>query len=85
MDRVEVESQKWERLERFATIFAFLATAVGLHALHASDAVVGGAIGAASALVMPGGGSVRARAVVTAGAGALIGAVISGWSPMGAA
>lgn len=81
MDRVEADAQKWERIERFGTIVAFLAAALGLHALHASDAVVGGAIGAASALVMPGGGTSRARAVAAAGTGALIGAFVSGWDP----
>lgn len=81
MDRVEADAQKWERIERVATIFGFLAAAIGLHALHASDAVVGGAIGAASALVVPGSGASRARAVVTAGVGAIVGAVWSGWLP----
>ena len=49
MDKNEVDLVKWERLERFATIASFLLAAISLHALHASDAVVGGAIGAALA------------------------------------
>lgn len=81
MDKHEADAQRWERLERFGTIVAFLATAVALHSLHASDAVVGGAIGAASALVIPGGSISRPRAVVLAGAGALVGALVGGWTP----
>lgn len=81
MDKLEVESIKWERLERFGTIAAFLLAAISLHALAASDAVVGGAIGAASALVLPGGAASRPRAVALAGAGAIVGALMSGWAP----
>lgn len=81
MDKNEVDFVKWERLERFGTIVAFLGAALALHALHASDAVVGGAIGAASALVLPGGAASRPRAVALAGAGALAGALVGGWAP----
>ena len=81
MDKHEVDLVKWERLERFGTIAAFLLAAISLHALHASDAVVGGAIGAASALVLPGGAASRPRAVALAGAGALVGTLMGGWAP----
>jgi|GEM_PF-1874509 hypothetical protein len=81
MDKNEVDLVKWERLERFGTIAAFLLAAISLHALAASDAVVGGAIGAASALVLPGGAASRPRAVALAGAGALVGALVGGWAP----
>ena len=40
-----------------------------------------GAIGAASALVLPGGAASRPRAVALAGAGALVGALVGGWAP----
>jgi len=81
MDKLDIEALKWERLERFGTIAAFLLAAISLHALHASDAVVGGAIGAASALVLPGGAASRPRAVALAGAGAIVGALMGGWAP----
>lgn len=81
MDKHEVDFVKWERLERFGTIAAFLLAAISLHSLDASDAVVGGAIGAASALVLPGGAASRPRAVALAGAGALVGALVGGWAP----
>jgi outer membrane lipoprotein SlyB len=84
MDKHEVDLAKWERLERFGTIAAFLLAAISLHALHASDAVVGGAIGAASALVLPGGAASRPRAVALAGAGAILGALMGGWAPLAA-
>ena len=72
-----------ERVERFATIVTLLAFAGGLQALGAPESTVGGCIGAALGLVMPGGS--RARALATAGAGALLGAIASGWSPLGVA
>lgn len=81
MDANEVASQKWERIERFATILAFLTAAILLHVFEAQDALVGGAIGAASALVVPGGGHGRARAAMAAGVGALIGAALGGFDP----
>lgn len=82
MDANEVASQKWERIERFATIFSFLAAAVALHGLDAPPGIVGGAIGAASALVVPGGRGGSARAAVAAGVGAVIGtAFFDGWDP----
>jgi hypothetical protein len=46
--------------------------------------VVGGAIGAASALVLPGGAASRPRAVALAGAGAILGALMGGWAPLAA-
>lgn len=77
------KAQRDERIERFATIVTLLAFAGGLQALGAPESTVGGCIGAALGLVMPGGS--RARALTTAGAGALLGAVVSGWVPGGVA
>lgn len=81
MDQHDVNAQKWERLERLATILAFLVAAIVLHVFDAEDALVGGAIGAASALVVPGGSPGRARAAIAAGAGALLGAALGSFDP----
>ncbi len=69
MDKNELDATKYERLERVATILLLLAAATGLQALGASEGVVGGAVGAAAGLIMP--GQSRTRAVVAAGVGAL--------------
>lgn len=79
MDRTELEATKYERAERVATILLLLGAAVGLQALGASEGVVGGAVGAAAGLIMP--GQSRTRAVVAAGLGALAFSTLDVWAP----
>lgn len=69
-----------ERAERVGTISLLLVAAVVLQAMHAPEAVVGGAVSSAITLAMPGGGS-RTRLLVGSGAGALAGALLGGWIP----
>jgi hypothetical protein len=68
-------------IERISTILLLLSAAVALQALHAPEGVIGTAVGAAASLIVPGGS--RPRALVGAGAGAILGAIAGGWVPAG--
>lgn len=70
-------------IERVSTILLLLCAAVALQALDAPEGVIGTAVGAAASLIVPGGS--RPRALVGAGAGAIIGAIAGGWVPPGLA
>lgn len=83
MDPNQVLHDKHERLERVATLVSLLVATVVLQILDAPESLVGGALGAAAALVVPGGS--RTRSIVAAGAGAALGAMLGGWIPSGLA
>lgn len=81
LKRAELDARRDrdERVERVATIAALILAAIGMQAMGAPESVVGGAIGAAVALAVPGGN--RSRAMLASGAGAIIGAIAGGWMP----
>lgn len=80
MDR-KVSPETLALIERVSTIFLLLSAAATLQALRAPEGVVGTAVGAAASLIVPGGS--RPRALVGAGAGAILGALAGGWVPPG--
>lgn len=68
-----------ERLERIATIALLVIAGVVLQAMDAPESIVGGAFGAAAALVKSSNHNV---ALAASGAGAVVGAILGGWMPM---
>lgn len=66
-------------VERVAYVLSLSALSIALQAMGASEGVVGGAVGAAVALAMPNG--TRGRVIASSGAGAVLGLVLSGWTP----
>lgn len=71
--------QRDERIERIGTILLLLTAGVVLQVLQAPESLVGGALGAAAALVKS--NASRGATMLASGAGAIVGAVLGGWMP----
>ena len=69
------QSARDERLERIATIALLVIAGVVLQSIGAPESIVGGAFGAAAALVKTGNHNV---ALAASGAGAIFGAILGG-------
>jgi hypothetical protein len=72
--------QRDERLERLGTILLLLVAGVVLQVLGAPESLVGGALGAAAALVKS--NASRGATMLASGVGAILGAVLGGWMPV---
>lgn len=78
--KLHAQRERDERIERIATIVGLLTAGIILQAIGAPESLVGGAIGAAAALVRS---NPTARATILAsGAGAAMGALMGGWAPV---
>jgi hypothetical protein len=71
--------QRDERIERIGTILVLVLAGLALQAMHAPESLVGGALGAAAALVKS--NTSRSATMLASGAGAIVGAVLGGWMP----
>jgi len=74
------EIERDERRERLITILLMSGLALALQAMHAPEALVGGAVGAAAVLVKS--NASRGATLLASGAGAVLGAVLGGWLPV---
>ena len=78
LDRI-AKMARAERAERLITIALLLVAGVVLQVMDAPESLVGGAMGAAAALVKSNTG--RGATMLASGAGAIVGAVLGGWMP----
>jgi hypothetical protein len=78
LDRI-AKMARDERAERLITIALLLVAGVVLQVMDAPESLVGGAMGAAAALVKSNTG--RGATMLASGAGAIVGAVLGGWMP----
>ena len=78
LDRI-AKMARDERAERLITIALLLVAGVVLQVMDAPESLVGGALGAAAALVKSNTG--RGATMLASGAGAIVGAVLGGWMP----
>lgn len=72
--------QQAEARERLITIVLMLSAGITLQAMHAPEALVGGALGAAAVLVKS--NASRGATIAASGVGAVIGAIVGGWLPV---